>query len=368
MKKLLLLAAVAMAFGASAQTLTLDWKHETANAAPVGDARQGVGMNGKIYIHIKGKQGSGKVISFDQAGLTNDNLPGGDNCGLTCDQAGNLVVSNAPFPNAWRMDTVGIKVYNPATPDVISLYNVPESLTTGRCDFLGKAEGDLTGDGILYWVGNKSTGMDKFVTVGGEVSADDCYAAQLDAGFAANTTTVINPFMENDVMKYLYYVRNTPARIIVPDGDNYVTEKVLTLPSQGASNGAEIFILGGEKYILYPAKTDKAMGTNYLDAFAIAKVGAEAYTVLKEEELTVAPNSYQSNWLNAEVVDEYTANIYQYMPGSYCAKYTFSLPHEGTGISDVTAKKAEVKKVIENGQIYIINGDAKYNVMGAQAK
>ncbi len=53
MKKLLLFAAVAVAFGASAQTLTRTWKVETADALPKGDCRQGVGLNGKIYVNNK---------------------------------------------------------------------------------------------------------------------------------------------------------------------------------------------------------------------------------------------------------------------------------------------------------------------------
>ena len=216
----------------------------------------------------------------------------------------------------------------------------------------------------MYYVGSTGTGLAKHVVVGGEASVDDSYQAIMDAGFAANNFTVVNPFMENDEMKYLYVARNAAPRIIVPSGDNFATEKVLTLPNKGACNGAEIFILGGEKYIVYPTLP------NYLDGFAISKIGKEGIVLVHEQASTVAanPNGTQANWLNAEVVDGNTANIYQYVPGAYCAKYTFSLPQSPTGISDVTAKKAEVKKVIENGQIYIINGDAKYNVMGAQVK
>ena len=363
MKKLLLLAAVAMAFGASAQTLTQDWKHAVAVAS--GDARQGVGTNGKVYVHVKTTGDvAGHVLVYDQNGLQNQTLPGGGNCAITIDQAGHLVVSDATFPNGWGENTV-VKVYDPATPDQITNITTPASVLCGRVDFLGKAEGDLTGDGTLYYVGSGSeTGVSKHVVVGGEASVDDSYQALMDAGFAANNFTVVNPFMENDEMKYLYVARNAAPRIIVPSGDNFATEKVLTLPNKGACNGAEIFILGGEKYIVYPTLP------NYLDGFAISKIGKEETVLVLEQASTVAanPNGTQANWLNAEVVDGNTANIYQYIPGAYCAKYTFSLPHEGTGISDVTAKKAEVKKVIENGQIYIINGDAKYNVMGAQVK
>lgn len=361
MKKLLLLAAVAMAFGASAQTLTQDWKHAVAVAS--GDARQGVGTNGKVYVHVKTTGDvAGHVLIYDQNGLQNQTLPGGGNCAITIDQAGHLVVSDATFPNAWAESVV--KVYDPATPDQITNITIPAGVVCGRVDFLGKAEGDLTGDGVLYYVGMAGTGLAKHVVVGGEASVDDSYQAIMDAGFAANNFTVVNPFMENNEMKYLYVARNAAPRIIVPEGDNFVTEQVLTLPNKGACNGAEIFFLGGEKYIVYPTLP------NYLDGFAISKIGKEGIVLVHEQASTVAanPNGTQANWLNAEVVDGNTANIYQYVPGAYCAKYTFSLPQSPTGISDVTAKKAEVKKVIENGQIYIINGDAKYNVMGAQVK
>ena len=40
-----------------------------------------------------------------------------------------------------------------------------------------------------------------------------------------------------------------------------------------------------------------------------------------------------------------------------------------SAITDVTAaKEVKARKVIENGQIYIIAGDKKYNLMGAEVK
>ncbi len=47
----------------------------------------------------------------------------------------------------------------------------------------------------------------------------------------------------------------------------------------------------------------------------------------------------------------------------------FTITATSTGINDVTAADAvKAYKVIENGQIYIVNGDKKYNVMGAEVK
>ncbi|MGM9869789.1 MAG: hypothetical protein ACI30R_09220 [Sodaliphilus sp.] len=47
----------------------------------------------------------------------------------------------------------------------------------------------------------------------------------------------------------------------------------------------------------------------------------------------------------------------------------FNVTIQATGIQDVTsANVVKAQKVIENGQIYIIAGDKKYNVMGAEVK
>ena len=136
MKKLLLFAAAAVAFGASAQTLTQTWKVETANNLPVNECRQGVGLNGKIYVNNKSDQ---KVYVVDKDGVSATTLPGGANCGIGHDQAGNLLVSNAVFPNKWADDAV-IKVYNPQTPETVTEITITADLAAmGRSDFLGSA-------------------------------------------------------------------------------------------------------------------------------------------------------------------------------------------------------------------------------------
>lgn len=359
MKKLLLFAAVAMAFGASAQTLTQDWKHDVSFTA--NDTRQGVGMNGKIYVLDKSTQ---QVYVVSENGVENTILPGSTNTAINRDGAGNLVISTAAWAANWAAGSAGFMVYNPATPDQITNLSFEDSsLSPGKSFNIGIAAGDLTSNGELLVAGDASgSNLSRFVVVDGEISPDDSYPAIVNNGPAPATTTVINAFMDGEIQKYLYVTRNANPAILVANGDDFDAE-TLILPNKGSTNGAEIFVLGSDKYAVYPTLP------NYLGGFAIAKLGVEN-TVMVEVEapFSANPNGVQMDWLNAEVVDDYTANIYQYIPGAYCAKYTFSLPQSPTGISDVTAKKAEVKKVIENGQIYIINGDAKYNVMGAQVK
>ncbi|MGM9859337.1 MAG: hypothetical protein ACI31C_01135 [Muribaculaceae bacterium] len=363
MKKFLLLfASAVMAFGASAQTLTQDWKHDVSLVA--NDARQGVGINGKIYINNKAEQ---KVYVYSSTGLEATTLPGGQNAGINRDAAGNIVVSTVGWAASWKVSTDVFKVYNPATPETVTTLTLTDdtSLLPGKCYFIGKAIGDLTSTGEICVVGDATgdNAMIRFVISDGAITADSQNVSITDGKLTASTTNVINPFMEGTVQKYLYVYRSGSPAIFSKDADAFKVEKTLSLPNKDNSNGAEIFILGGKKFVVYPYKGS----VSYLDGFAIAEVGATEVTVKYDAEKTSAPNTTQTNWLNAEVIDDYTAIIYQYVPGAYCAQYTFKLPEEPSGINDVTVKcEVEVKKVIENGQIYIIKGDAKYNLMGVQ--
>lgn len=371
MKKLLLLAA-AVAFGASAQTLTRTWKVETANALPRLDCRQGVGMNGKIYVNNKADQ---KVYVVDKDGVSATTLPGGTHCAIGQDQAGNLIVVNTAFPNIEGAESA-FRVYKPQNPAQITELSLPSAFSDkiGRSDYIGTAKGDLTGDGELLLCGAKGeTGIFKIVVAGGETSEDDSYVATTDnkIGVATNLN-IIRPFMDGDVEKYLFVTRNAaPAIIVADDQGNFTTEKTMAWENKGACNGSDIFVLGGKKYVVYPTLP------NYTDGFAIACLdvelaeGVKEYPAVatKEVELPALNNGTQTNWVNAEVVSNTEAIIYQYVPQGYCAAYSFKLPAEQTGINDVNAANdVKVRKVYENGQVYIIKGDVKYNVMGAQVK
>lgn len=372
MKKLLLLAAAAVAFGASAQTLTQMWKVQTANNLPAGDCRQGVGMNGKIYVNNRVDQ---KVYVVDKDGVSATTLPGGTNCGIGHDQAGNLLVSNAGFGVKWADDAV-IKVYKPQTPETVTEITITTDLAgMGRSDFLGSAMGDFSADGQMYLLGGVSTGLGKLVVTDGATNVDECFVAIVDnKANPASTSGITQFFMDGANEKYLLMNRSGVPCIIYEEGSELVTEKAMTLQNRGTCNGGDIMVLGGKKYVVYPTIP------NYTDGFAIANIDAEPvvtednksyipFVVEHQAELTGNPNGSQTNWLNVEKVSETEAIIYQYVPGAYTAAYSFKLPAEQTGINDVNvANDVKVRKVYENGQVYIIKGDVKYNVMGAQVK
>ena len=328
------------------------WELATPFASDMtGDVRQGFGMNGKFYINNKADQ---KVVVVDENGIANTEYAGGTNCGITRDEAGNIVISNAAFPGAWVEAT--IKVINPETNEVKE-YTVPEECgLLGRCDFIGFAKGNLMEDGAIYLTGGNTNnangdpftdGVAIMTITGGEVSVDECYTAACD-GLVGQTSTVINYFKDidgEDALIYAYRSGN-PSKLMF-DGDN-LTATPIVLPGKGHANGIFPFIWEGKEYYIYPIMPD------YQNGFAIAEAGAEEPLVEVPSTVSGNANAFQADWFNAEV-DEDGVTIYQYYPGGHLTVYRLT---NGSG---------DVQEII-NDTNKIVAGVRYYNIMGQEMK
>ena len=326
MKKFLLLAAMAaVALGASAgYNLEKVWEVNTSAILTTAEVRQGFGMDGKFFINDKSTQ---TVYVLDQNGMTSTTYAGGANCGITRDEAGNILISTAAFPGAWG-ETASIKVINPTT-GAVKEYIVPQECgLIGRCDFLGFAKGDFFEDGVLYLTGGNysetadpttyTSGVVVFTVSDGEVNTDYCYLANVDGGTTSQSSLVINYFKDlngDDALMYAY--RSGAPSKLLPDGEDF-TKTPIVLPGKGFSNGIFPFVWDGKELFIYPYKGNDA--TNYLNGWAIAEAGAENPLVAYPSTVAAAANGYQNNWLNAEV-DADGVTIYQYYPGGYIAVY-----------------------------------------------
>ena len=324
------------------------WEMATPFASEMtGDVRQGFGMNGKFYINNKADQ---KVVVIDENGIVNTEYPGGANCGITRDEAGNLVVSNAAFPGAWAEAT--IKVINPETNEMKE-YTVPEECgLQGRCDFIGFAKGNLMEDGALYLTGG-NTGTDPFTDgvaimtiAGGEVNVDECYTAACD-GLVGQTSTVINYFKDlNDEDALVYAYRSGNPSKLAFDGENF-TATAIELAGKGHANGIFPFVWDEKEYYIYPIMPD------YQNGFAIAESGVEPIAVV-ESTVAANANGFQANWLNAEVGRK-AVTIYQYYPGGNLTVYRLT-----KAVGGVDELNNDVEKVVSSVRYY--------NIMGQEVK
>ena len=291
------------------------WEINNLNFLTTSEARQGFGMNGKFYINDKT---AATVLVVDQNGLTGETFEGGLNVGFTRDEAGNFVVSDAQFPYPWNESSPRIKVINPATGDVVT-HTLPADVTNfGRSDNFGFARGNLLEDGELYLVGaNSGSTISRIKFTDGEIDTDNTYIANCD-GVSANSGTVLNYYVDLDGNDAILYVhRSNTLKKLAFTGDDFTATEV-SLPNKGNCNGTFPFLWDGKELMVYPTMA------NYHDGFAVAEFNASSPLAYVAQTTSTDANTYQANWLNAEVVDSRNVTIYQYYPGGHITVWNLS--------------------------------------------
>ena len=323
------------------------WEISNISFLNTDNTRQGFGMNGKFYINDKS---TSTILVVDRNGLTGETFEGGSNVGITRDEAGNLVVSNAAFPNPWTGHPE-LKVINPATGNAVT-YTLPtEVINFGRSDNLGFARGNLLEDGELYLVGAGSgTSISRIKISDGELDTDNTYLANCD-GVSPNSGTVLNYYTDLDGNDAILYVnRSSALKKLAFDTDNF-TGTTINLPDKGNCNGTFPFIWNGREMMVYPTTP------NYLDGFAVAEVNAAAPLAYVQQTATGNANGYQANWLNAEVIDSRNVLIYQYYPGGHLTLWKLTKRggiERGDVNEDGVVNIADATALID----YLLNGNA----------
>lgn len=333
MKKFLLIAAmVAVALGASADGYKIEKVWEINNPQQLlgldrYEIRQGFGMNGKFYVNSKLNKVdtiNGEIIptvpvvyEIDENGLTGVTFPGTTNTAITRDEAGNIILSVAQFPNNWV--NASIRVINPSTGETVE-YPIPEEIAVlGRCDFLGFAKGNLMEDGDLYITGaTQGTEFSHLAIAGGDVDYDNCFYMVGD-GVTATSSTVINYYTDiNGDEALLYVTRNDHPRKLAYEDNQYTSSLITLPPGKSNTNGMFPLVWDGKEFFIYSILNDA--NQHYMDGFAIAESGAEA-PIVSVPCATSTVNGFQGNWLNAEV-DANGVTIYQYFPGNDAGHFT----------------------------------------------
>lgn len=145
----LTIASTAMAM--NAQTLTQDWK-VTEGLPTAGNARWGIGFDGKVYTNDKSVP---QIIAINAEGKTTVATSAAGTA-ITVDGAGNFIVNDG-FPNAASSTT--FKILPAGTTEMIDLtVTLPEGVTAGRMDLLGRAVGNVMSEtgGAFYITPAKS--------------------------------------------------------------------------------------------------------------------------------------------------------------------------------------------------------------------
>ncbi|MEG1766176.1 MAG: hypothetical protein RR061_04200 [Muribaculaceae bacterium] len=388
MKKQLLTTALVLtgifAFAPTADavsTMDKNLKMEWMNTGVIplaADCRQGFGKDGKFYIQNKAKK---KIEVWDQSGKI-DEIASGGGTNITFDDAGNIIVRVGDFNTAYVDTRNEIKII-PA--DGSASVSIPlAGVSKGRLDFWGHVSGnvmDKTTGGILYMGTNWQPGLFEIPIIGGKQDTNNTYSysytspLKVPGNFATTMLisgwdgvedmALLSPFGGAPVAPTVTSNCNSIQKMALDADGNWVHDSFYITPRHNVCTGFFIFKVGTQKYIVYSS------GGNNGDGFTVSKLATKAnYDVEdSDESVRVATkyaetkddgkimyekaNQYFGNHLSAKAISDTEAEIYQYFPGGYIAKYKLTI--SGAGVENIEASKAKV--IGGNGEISI-DGDA----------
>lgn len=124
------------------------------------------------------------------------------------------------------------------------------------------------------------------------------------------------------------------------------------------TQGGTLFTLNDTQFAVEP------IGTSYCDGFQIINVEKNEIIATHTEQYSTAAISSNPNSFTAEIISNYEAKLYQYVPGQLAAQYTFKVD-ETVGVEVV--EEENIKVFVEKGNICILgNADTieVYSISG----
>ena len=162
--------------------------------------------------------------------------------------------------------------------------------------------------------------------------------------------------------------------INVPTGVKVWNNAGDTISMNANFNGLVEFQVGEEYFLLMVAanNTHSVPTTYALYKFADADrafSGMEPLWYFPHNGLGTATIGCRTATPSVDVVSDTEATLYLYATNNGYAAYTLTIdPTVDSAVEDIEAVKIEVKKVIEQGTVYVIKNGTKYSILGAEIK
>ncbi len=163
--------------------------------------------------------------------------------------------------------------------------------------------------------------------------------------------------------------------IYVPTGVNVWNNPGDTIAMNANFNGLVEFQVGEEYFLLMAATNNEHAKVK--SSYALYKFADEGRLFEGMEPLWYFPKNGLGTTTvgcrtavpSVEVIDENTAVLYLYTTNNGYAAYTLKTNGEKAPTSlEELEVQLNVQKVVENGQVFIMKGDKKFNILGAEVK
>lgn len=322
-------------------TLTQDWAVTSDILAASTESRWASGKDGKIYVNdwknsiLYYYTKSGKTKVADSATGT----------AIAHDDAGNIVVGTTIYTNA----AVSFKILPAGKTTFQDLsITLPDGMTTNQMQYLGHIVGDImsSSGGVMFLFPNTSTAVAKIYIANGVQKS----SKKIDIGvLTADAQAIVVPLENNTgsdaiavrvrANNHFYYHNGTEFVAYANNGIN-------------KTQGGTLFTLNETLYAVEP------IGTNYVDGFQVVDITNNKILATHAAQFSTQAAAPNANCISAEIVGDYEARLYQYVPGQIAAQYTFKLTTT-TGIEDVS--------VVERPTMNIFVRNNTLNIVGVEA-
>ena len=297
--------------------------------------QQAAFRNGEFWIS---DYGTSKVLILDKDSTEPRVIDGYPMHGITTDDANNLIQRGEAGYYS-KPSTVYITKLGETTPVKIE-FSIPSS-DNGQANFVS-ASGDVFSEkgGYVYVYPNAQTIVYAVHIANGEFKELITYP---DLSIAASTAGVVIPYGGGDNPdKFIYMVRNQGFyRYAKGDKGAILTGASTTAPSRNSSQGGAFFTLEGHEILVHPS------GKNYCGGFSLKDVSADNADLGTVAELGAATRASNKNasvgtFFKAEVVDEYTCDLYF---------YTMAY---GYGLYRISSKPSSVEPVFDASEKAVV--------------
>ena len=161
--------------------------------------------------------------------------------------------------------------------------------------------------------------------------------------------------------------------IYVPAGTKVTNAPDEVLSMNTGHNGLIEFQVGEDYFLLITASNTAA---NPASSFALYKFadadrlfeGMVPLWFFPHNGMGSATNGCRTAVPSVDVIDDNTAVLYVYTNNNGYGTYTLKTNATGSAVENVEAENTAARKVVENGQVFILKNGVKFNVLGSEVK
>ena len=333
-------------------TLAQDWAVTSNILTANTNSRWAAGKGGKIYVN---DMANSKLYYYTKSGRT-EVCASATGSAIAMDDAGNIVINTTIYTAAatsFKILPAGKTTFQDLT------VTLPDGMTTNQMQYLGHIVGDIMSEtgGVMFLFPKDATSVAKiYIKKGAQASSK-----KIDIGvLTADAQSIVIPLEKNVGSDAIAVRVRANNHFYYHNGSEFVAYANNGI---NKTQGGTLFTLNETLYAVEP------IGTNYVDGFQVVDITNNKIVATHAAQFStqaVAPNA---NCISAEIVGDYEARLYQYVPGQIAAQYTFKLTTT-TGVEEVSVvEKPTMNIFVRNNTLNIVGVEAEniaiFNTSGA---